>query len=153
MARARTIRTRRQTNADLKVLAAATLGVVVAGLLIAAGIYAATSRGGSPTCGLLPLGSADAVRSELEDGPEFRTGGGRCHFLLALDDSGDIVAYKVAVPNRECTLRMAGNEFRCGDDVVDPADLARYPVIVETNDDIESIVIDLRSPDSKSTKR
>ena len=51
------------------------------------GSSAAGSTSGSPT----------DMRDDLDHGPYFQTGGGRCGFWLALEN-GDIVAYKVEQP-------------------------------------------------------
>src|SRR5262249_54936268 len=103
---------------DVKVIVAATLAVLAFGGLIFAGIYFSTRGGKSPQCGQLSLGSAESVRREITDagGPWFQTGGGSCSFWLALN-GGQIVAYKLHIPGRDCTVTWSGS-YRCGGEVV-----------------------------------
>jgi hypothetical protein len=144
--------TRSERRSDIKLIAAAALMVIAAGGVIAVGLYAAINRGGgSPTCGRLPLGSVDSIRSDLEPGaPIFRTGGGSCSFWLALD-GGDIVAYKLKVPGRDCTVTFHNDRYLCGGTPIASADLAQYPTSIETQDAIDILVVDLRPPATSST--
>jgi hypothetical protein len=136
------VRTRRQRNADVKLLVAATVAVLLTGFLIALGFLAAANSGGSrATCGRLPVGTADGVRNDLETGgPYFQTGGARCSFWLALDD-GDIVAYRADQPG-SCSLRLEREEFACGGRPVDVATLKQFPVSIETHDEIDTVIVD-----------
>ncbi len=144
-------RTARQRSADAKLLAAATVGVLMVGVLIAGGIFIATRNTHSAVCGQLNVGDAAAIRTDLDQGgPYFQTGGGRCGFWLALDD-GDIVAYRVLQPDG-CTLTLKRGEWRCGGRTRDPARLARYPVSLATLDGVDTIVVDLRDPRTTTTR-
>jgi hypothetical protein len=138
------VRTRRQRNSDLKIIAAATVAVLLAGGLIAAGLLIVTSDSTKTRCGRVPLGPAETIRAEIETEPAYQTGGGNCGFWLALD-SGDIVAYKVEQPGG-CALQPEGGEFRCGSETPDRADLATYPVSIEEIDGIDTVVVDLNPP-------
>jgi hypothetical protein len=142
--------TRSQRKSDIKLIAVAASLVLAAGALIAVGLFAAISKGGgSPTCGRLPLGSVDSIRTELEAGaPIFRTGGGSCSFWLSLD-GGDVVAYKLKVPNRDCTVTFHNDRFVCGGTPIPSADLAQYPTSIETKDGIDELIVDLRSPEQR----
>jgi len=118
--------TKHQRRSDIKLIAVAAFMVLAAGGLIAAGLLAAMHKGGSaPSCGQLPLGSVDSIRSDLEPGaPVFRTGGGDCSFWLALD-GGDIVAYKLKVPGRACTVTFHNDRFVCGGEPIDRSEERR----------------------------
>ena len=139
------MRTRRQRNSDLKIIAAATVAVLLVGGLIVIGLLVATSADSTKTrCGRIPLGPADAIRAEIATEPAYQTGGGNCGFWLALD-AGDIVAYKVEQPSG-CALQPEGGKFRCGDETPDVVDLAQYPVSIEEIDGIDVVVVDLNPP-------
>lgn len=131
---------------DVKVIVAATLAVLAFGGLIFAGVFFSTRGGKSPQCGQLSLGSADSVRREITDagGPWFQTGGGSCSFWLALN-GGQIVAYKLHIPDRDCTVTWNGS-FHCGGEVVAESELAQYPVSIVSKDGIDEVLIDLRTP-------
>jgi hypothetical protein len=142
--------TRSQRRSDIKLIAVAAFMVLAAGGLIAAGLLAAMHKGGSsPSCGVLPLGSVDSIRRDLEPGaPLFRTGGGDCGFWLSLD-GGDIVAYKLSVPGRDCTVTFHNDRFVCGGVPLDSADLAQYPTRIETKDGFDELIVDLRTPEQR----
>jgi hypothetical protein len=146
-----TTRSRTSRRSDAKILAAATVAVLLAGGLIAAGLLAATRGSRSTVCGPLTVGAASDVRSTLDGGgPYLATGGGSCSFWLAVED-GDIVAYKIRQPEG-CTLELRrGERWMCGGDVLEPTDLDRYPVSIQTVDDVDSVVVDLRPPPRTST--
>ncbi|GIU85589.1 MAG: hypothetical protein KatS3mg009_0104 [Acidimicrobiia bacterium] len=135
------MRSPRERNTDLKLLAALTAVVVGLGLFVAAALLVATGDDDAVECGSIGLGSAEAVRQELEGGPVYRTGGGRCGFWLGLEE-GDVVAYRAEQPDG-CTLRVEARRFTCGGTVRDPADLAQYPVRIVTRDDVDALVVDL----------
>lgn len=143
------MRSRRQRNADVKLILAATVAVLLAGGLIAIGLLVATDDSSRTHCGRLPAGSADELRRELEGGPFFQTGGEGCSFWLSLDQ-GDIVAYKVDQPSG-CSLQPQQGEWRCGSDVVDVSELATYPVAIETVDGVDTVVVDLNPPGVATT--
>jgi hypothetical protein len=148
------VRTRRQRNADLKLMLGAAVAIILAGSLIAIGFLVASNNDDRATCGRLPVGTADGVRSDLETGgPYFQTGGGGCGFYLALNDSGDIVAYAAKQP--DCTLRLERENFVCGNESVDVASLEKFPVSIEEHDKIDTVIVDLnpRSRTSTTTTR
>jgi hypothetical protein len=144
-------RSRRQRNADAKLIIAATVAVLLAGFVIGAGLFVAANDGDRTSCGRYPIGPADSLREDLERSPSFQTGGAACAFWLALDE-GDIVAYKVDQPG-DCELNISREQFVCDDEAVDTATLDQYPVSIETIDDIDTVVVDLnpRTEDSTST--
>src|SRR5262245_20368372 len=121
----------------------ATVGVLLAGFLIIAGIYVAAAGGGKGVaCGRYPVGTAADIRNDLETGgPFFQTGGSKCGFWLALAD-GDVVAYRAIQPSG-CTLDLKREKFKCGGDLVDVADLEQYPVSIITHDKIDTLIVDL----------
>jgi hypothetical protein len=141
------VRTRRQRNADVKLLVAATVAVLLTGFLVALAFLVAANSGGSrATCGRLPVGTADGVRNDLETGgPYFQTGGARCGFWLALDD-GDIVAYRADQPG-DCALRLEREQLACGGRPVDVTALEQFPVSLETRDEIDTVIVDT-NPDA-----
>ena len=138
-------------RSDAKILAAATVAVLLAGGLIAAGLLAATRGSRSTVCRPLTVGAASDVRATLEGGgPYLATGGGSCSFWLAIED-GDIVAYKIRQPE-DCTLELRrGERWVCGGDSFDALDLDRYPVSIQTVDDVDTVVVDLRPPQRATT--
>lgn len=142
------MRTARQRAADIKLLVGATVGVLLAGGLIAVGLLVATDEGG-PGCGRTLAGEAGELLDRLEAGPSFLSGGGRCNVWLALDD-GEVVAYRVRQPDG-CTLDLRRNEFECDGRPVDTADLARYPVTIETKSGLDTYVVDLGAEPADTT--
>ena len=137
------VHTDRKRNADVKLMVGATVGVLLAGFLIIAGIYVAAAGGGKGVaCGRYPVGTAADIRNDLETGgPFFQTGGSKCGFWLALDD-GDVVAYRAIQPSG-CTLDLKREKFKCGGKLVDVADLEQYPVSIITHDKIDTLIVDL----------
>ena len=137
------MKSRRQRNADLKVLAIATAAVLFTGVVIAAFIYAAVNTGNDQApCGRLPVGALTGIADDVEQGPFFQTGGGSCSFWLSLDDEGEIVAYKLDQPDG-CELNVEDNQFVCDEIVMDPADLVQYPVTIEERDGVDYVIVDL----------
>ena len=143
------VRTRRQRNADVKLIVVATIAVLLAGFVIGAGLFVAASSGGRVQCGRLPIGAADSIRDDLDHGPFFQTGGANCGFWMSLDE-GDIVAYKVEQPDG-CTLNVSREKFVCGDQPADLATLAQYPVSIETIDDVDTVLVDLTDRPASTT--
>ncbi len=120
----------RARAADIKLLVGATVGVLLAGFLIAGAAFIATRSSGSIVCGQLNIGSATDVRTTLDNGgPYFQTGGAKCGFWLALAD-GNIVAYKVEQP-QGCSLKLLRDHWDCGGQTVAAEDLAQYPVSIQ----------------------
>ena len=143
----------RARSSDIKLIASATIAVVLAGLFIAGGMLIATSSGSkNPVCGELNLGKASDVRGRLESqGSSFVTGGASCGFWLALDN-GNIAAYRVRQPSGcALNLRDRGTRWVCGGNSVDPANLAQYPVSVQTVGTTDALIVDLRPPELSSS--
>ena len=139
-------------RSDAKIIVAATIAVLLAGGLIAAGLLAATRGARSTVCRPLDVGLASEIRSTLEDGgPYLATGGGSCSFWLAIDENGDIAAYKIRQPHG-CTLELKrGERWECGGKTLDPTTLDRYPVRTRTVENQDTIVVDLSPPGTPST--
>lgn len=138
-------RTARQRAADVKLIVAATIAVVLGGLLVAGGLLAVSGGEDAAVCGRLPVGPAESVRANLESGgPFFQTGGEGCSYWLTLVD-GDIVALK-AKQDDGCTLDLEarGEEWVCDGRGVDPAELDEYPVSIVDRDGTETVEVDLR---------
>jgi hypothetical protein len=134
----------------MKLMLGAAVAIIIAGSLIAIGFVAASNNDSRATCGRLPVGTADGVRSDLETGgPYFQTGGAACSFYLALNDSGDIVAYAAKQPH--CTLRLKRDKFECGGELVDVATLEKFPVSIEEHDKIDTVIVDLNPRSTTST--
>ncbi len=135
---------------DIKVIVGATVAVLLVGFFIF-GAMMMTSRGGSgPTCGQLNIGLASDVRNTLNNGPYFQTGGGDCGFTLALDN-GDIAAYKAVQPSG-CTAQWKFDHWDCSGRRIAASDLAKYPVSIVTKNDVDTVVVDLRTPPSTTTR-
>ncbi len=114
----------------------------MAGFLIAAGLLVATRGGKSTTCQPIHLSASD-VRTRLDQGPFFDTGGGSCAFWFALDD-GDIVAYKAIQPDG-CVLHRKRDHWECPVGTTrDPAGLAQYPVTIQSIQGVDAVVVELR---------
>jgi hypothetical protein len=144
------IGTKRQRREDVRLIVFAALLVLLAGALIAAGLMAATGGAKSPTCPRLRLGAIDSIREQVQDGgPFFTTGGGQCGFWVALDGS-DVVAYKLHVSGRDCTVRFRNDRYTCGDETIPSANLAKYPTAIETVDGIDTLFVDLRSAQQRA---
>jgi hypothetical protein len=143
----------RARSSDIKLIVSATFAVLLAGLFIAGGMFIATSSGSkNPLCGQLDLGQAADVRNRLQtQGPSFVTGGASCGFWLALEN-GDIVAYRVRQPSGcALNLRDRGTRWVCGNDTIDPPDLARYTVGIQTIGTTDAVIVDLGPQGSTSS--
>jgi hypothetical protein len=138
-------------NADIKLLVGATIGVLMAGFLIAGGILVATRGSQSLVCPELNTGSAAEIRRTLQNGgPTFQSSGGAsCSFYFALVDN-DIVAYRNRQP-QGCTLRLQRDHWECDGETVEEVDLAQYPVSIRRVGEIDSVFVDLRPPGTTST--
>jgi hypothetical protein len=135
----------RQRSGDVKVIATSALIVLAVGGLILGGILLAIRGGHSPACGRLTVGSVDSIRTEVDAGPYFQSGGGSCGFILALDGS-DIVAYKIHIPGSSCTVKPKGDGFQCGGKLLDRSQLRQYPTSIESVNGIDALIVDLRTP-------
>jgi hypothetical protein len=132
-------------SSDIKLIVVATVGVLIAGFLIAGAALVATRGKGSLVCPELNIGAAADIRKTLESGgPTFTTGGAGCGFWLALVDN-DIVAYKADQPDG-CTLKLKRDHWECGGVTVPEATLAQYPVNIRTVSNIDAVFVDLRPP-------
>jgi hypothetical protein len=130
---------------DMKLVAGATVAVVLVGLFVA-GAMIVTTRGSSGTmCGQLNIGLASGVRSNLDNGPYFQTGGGDCGFWLALDN-GDIAAYRAIQPATGCTVLWRGDHWECDGVTTDARDLEQYPVTIQTQDGVDVVIVNLGTP-------
>ena len=126
---------------DIKVIAGATVAVLLVGFFIV-GAMIVTTRGGSGVqCGQLNIGAATGVRDNLGNGPYFQTGGGRCGFWLALEND-DIVAYKAVQPSG-CTAQLKLDHWSCGGRTVPASRLARYPVSLQTVKGVDAVIVNL----------
>ena len=137
----------RARSSDIKLIVSATVGVLLAGFLIAGAAFVATRSSGSVVCGDLNIGSAADIRNGLEtQGSEFQTGGADCGFWLALQN-GNIVAYRVPQPSG-CTLTLhdRGTRWTCGGQTIAATDLAQYPVSIQTVGQTGSVIVDLLPP-------
>jgi hypothetical protein len=145
-------RSARARSSDIKLIVAATVGVLLAGFLIAGAALVATRGSGSVVCDKVNEGSAADIRQNLQDeGPSFHSSGANCGFWLALQD-GNIVAYKVKQPSG-CTLNLRDRATRwiCGGVEVEPTTLAQYPVSIEKFGQIDALFVDLVPPQYSST--
>jgi hypothetical protein len=132
-------------KSDIKLVAGATVAVILVGLFIAGAMIVTTSGSDGPQCGRLDVGLASSVRSDVEHGPLFRTGGGDCGFWLALEN-GDITAYKAVQPATGCTLLWKGDHWECDGTSTPVSELAQYPVTIQTQEGVDVVVVNLGSP-------
>jgi len=132
-------------KSDIKLLAGATVAVLLVGFFIAGAMIVTTRGGTGPQCGQLNIGSASAVRDSLTNGPYFQSGGGDCGFWLALDND-DTVAFKAIQPSG-CTLNWRLDHWECGGETVPAARLAQYPVNIKTQNGIDVVVVNLGTPE------
>ena len=134
---------------DVKVIVGATVAVLLVGSFIFGAMMMTTRGGSGPTCGQLNIGLATDVRNTLENGPYFQTGGGRCGFTLALTND-DIVAYKVLQPSG-CTALWKFDHWECNGREIAPARLAQYPVSIQTEHGVDTVVVNLGTPAPSTT--
>ena len=121
------------------------MAVLLAGGLLAIGVFTALRGGNSTVCPELNIGVAGGLRQQLESGgPFFTTGGENCGFWLALDN-GDFAAYKVKQPSG-CTLKLKRDHWECSGQRIDAAELAQYPVSIRTIEGSDAVIVDLRPP-------
>jgi hypothetical protein len=135
---------------DVKVIVGATIAVLLVGFFIFGAMMMTTGGRSGPTCaGQLNIGLATGVRTNLEHGPYFQTGGGRCGFFLALEND-NIVAYRVEQPSG-CTALWKFDHWECDGRTISAARLAKFPVSIRTGTDGDSVVVNLGSPVPSST--
>jgi len=134
---------------DIKLLAAATVAVLLVGFFIAGAILVTTRGGGGVQCSTqLNIGLASGVRDNLDHGPYFQTGGGDCGFWLALQNS-DIVAYKAVQPTG-CTLQLKLDHWACDSRTVPVSGLAQYPISIQTVNGVDAVIVNLGTVPSTS---
>jgi hypothetical protein len=131
----------RRRLGDIKVLAGATVAVLLVGFFIAGAILVTTRGGGGIQCGQLNIGLASDVRNNLQNGPYFQTGGGDCGFWLALAND-DIVAYKAVQPSG-CTLVLKLDHWVCDSQTVPVSGLAQYPISIQTVNGVDAVIVNL----------
>ncbi len=136
-------------KSDIKLVAGATVAVLLVGFFIAGAMIVTTRGSGGPVCGQLTLGTASGVRANLENGPYFQTGGGRCGFWLALD-GGDITAYRAIQPSG-CTVLWKGDHWECGGETLAAGELQQYPVSIQTRNGDDAVIVNLGTPAPSST--
>ena len=134
---------------DIKVIVGATVAVLLVGGFIFAAMMVTTRGGSGPQCGQLDIGLATGVRSQLENGPYFQTGGGRCGFTLALEND-NIVAYKVEQPSG-CTALWKFDHWECDGRPIAATRLAQYPVSIRTVNGVDTVEVNLGSPAPSSS--
>jgi hypothetical protein len=133
----------------MKLLAGASIAVLLAGFLIAGGLLVATRGSKSLVCPELRVGVASDIRRLLQTGgPYLQTGGGSCSFFLALVDN-DIVAYKVNQPT--CQLNLKRDHWECGGTTVDASSLEQYHVSIRNVKGFDAVFVDLRPPLTSTT--
>jgi hypothetical protein len=144
------MKTTRQRKSDVKLIAASVALIVIAGGIIAAGIYVASTSGDLEECGVFNAGDAAALADAARDnGPSAPlTGGGNCTYVLALDGD-DLVAIKpvMTVGGEECQLvwRPRAEIFSCGDAELTIDDVDRYPTAIPESGDLEGqLLVDFR---------
>jgi hypothetical protein len=136
-------------KSDIKLIAGATVAVLLVGFFIAGAMIVTTRGSSGPSCGQLDIGLASGVRSDIEHGPLFQTGGGDCGFWLALDN-GDITAYRAIQPSG-CTLDWQGDHWDCGGRTLTADELRQYPVSIQTRNGVDTVVVNLGTPAPSST--
>ena len=134
---------------DIKVIVGATVAILLVGGFIFAAMMVTTRGGSGPQCGQLNIGLATDVRNNLENGPYFQTGGGRCGFTLALEND-NIVAYKVEQPSG-CTLLRKFDHWECDKHRIPAQRLSQYPVSIQTVEGVDRVLVNLVSPAASST--
>jgi hypothetical protein len=134
---------------DIKVIAGATVAILLVGFFIFGAMMMTTRGGSGPQCGQLNIGLATDVRNNLENGPYFQTGGGRCGFTLALEND-NIVAYRVEQPSG-CTALWKFDHWECDGRRISSAKLAKYPLSIQTVNDVDTVVVNLGSPAPTTT--
>ena len=131
-------------KSDLKLIAGATIAVLLVGFFIAGAMIVTTRGRSGPECGQLKIGSPESVRNYLDNGPYFQTGGGDCGFWFALDND-NVVAYKAVQPSG-CTLSWRLDHWECDGQAVAPDHLAQYPVYIQTQKGIDVLIVNLGTP-------
>jgi hypothetical protein len=131
-------------KSDVKLVVGATVAVLLVGLFIAGAMVVTTRGSGGSQCGQLNIGLASGVRSNLDNGPYFQTGGGDCGFWLALDN-GDIAAYRAVQPSG-CTVLWKGDHWDCDGQTLAADELKQYPINIQTRKGVDVVIVNLGTP-------
>jgi hypothetical protein len=125
----------------------ATLGVLVLGLVIAAGILLITGRAKTPTLeGPVKFGFASSLREKAKTGGPFAYAGNRGDdgFWVAIED-GELVALKIRKPGtNDCNVVWRGSRdtfVDCNGDPIRMDQLARYPTQIPKQGDNKGIFL------------
>jgi hypothetical protein len=138
---------------DRPIIVVATLGVVLAGLLVAVVLLLATGRGGSPTrYEPFEAGAAKDIERSLKEGGPFYVPdpfGGNRSILFALED-GEVVALSNVVPNTDdcrVNIKNEGKAFvDCNGDRLRTDELARFPTTIRpSTNGTDILYVDLRT--------
>ncbi|MFI5048114.1 MAG: hypothetical protein ACHQIG_13690 [Acidimicrobiia bacterium] len=138
---------------DMPILVVATVGVVLAGVLVAVVLLLATGRGGSPTkYQPFEAGAAKDIKRLLKDGGPYYVPdpfGGSRSILFALE-GGKVVALSNVVPNtKDCRVQIKneGKSFvDCHGDRLQSDELDRYPTSTRlSTNGTEILLVDLRT--------
>jgi hypothetical protein len=142
---------RARRNSDIKLLVSATVGVLMAGFLIAGAILVATRGSKSTVCPEINAGLASEVRRTVQTGASTlqTVGSTSCSFYFALEDN-DIVAYRLEQPDG-CRAEPKADHWVCGGVRVEAEDLAEYPVSIRRFDDVDAVFVDLRPPEARAS--
>ncbi|MGZ4803615.1 MAG: hypothetical protein ACXVKA_16260 [Acidimicrobiia bacterium] len=123
---------------DTRVIVAATLGVLVLGLVIAAAILLITGRAKNPEIkGPVAFGIARSLKQKAEDGGPFAFAGnsGDDGFWIAIEH-GKLVALKIRKPGtKDCNVIWKGSKntfVDCHGTPLRTEQLARYPIRIPT---------------------
>jgi hypothetical protein len=137
---------------DVRLLVFAIGSVVLAGVVVAAVLLVATSRGSTPK-GYRPFeaGVASSIKGQLRDGGPFffpDPFGGNRSILFALEN-GNVVALSNILPGtKSCTVKWRGSLNRfvdCHGDRLRSVDLDRYTVSIgQSGSDKGLLLVDLR---------
>ena len=141
-------------RADIRFVLIVAAAVVVVGMSVAAALLLVTGGAESEDCGLLRAGLTNGIRTNLHDGGAYAlTRGSGCSFILDQTDgdaaAGGIVAYRVEVPGRDCSVRWQGSRGRyvCGGAEIAPDQIGRWPTWTTFESGAEFLMVDLTPDD------
>lgn len=140
-------------TSDVKILAAATAVVVLAGLVVAGAILYVTRDSTTEGCGRFNAGEAADIRQKVDEGgPYFVTGGGNCAFWVALDGH-DLVALRARLPERDCPIfwEAPKDSFTCKGEKVSLDEIGRYPTEIGTGKLEGALIVVFDDADSTTT--
>lgn len=120
-------------RSDARTIVLATLGVLLFGAVVAAGLLYTLHRGGggpSACGGSVAVGDVSGIREQVEDsgGAYYQTLGGRCEYWVTKHD-GQLVALKARLTDRTCAVRYRSQnyEFLCDGSVLRWSELEQWP--------------------------